>query len=129
MSAQAESGVETSGVMPDAIKEKLVEQLGATHVHIEDLSGILFMTLLRICSFTNVHCRRLWTNVRSCHSLSSIREENDPRPAPSRQRRPQARDCCHTCVDTEVLYTRGVGEEAGNYFYMNKRVLMRSGIG
>lgn len=33
----------TSGVTAEAIREKLVRQLGATHVEIEDMSGMLFL--------------------------------------------------------------------------------------
>lgn len=43
MSAQTDSeAVQTaanSGITPDAIKQKLQEGLGATHVEIEDMSG------------------------------------------------------------------------------------------
>jgi hypothetical protein len=36
----------SSGVTPETLKEKLIEQLGATHVEVEDMSGIT----IRLCS-------------------------------------------------------------------------------
>ena len=38
---EAARNAATSGVTPDVIKQKLEQSLGATHVEIEDLSGML----------------------------------------------------------------------------------------
>lgn len=79
---EAARNAASSGVTPEAIKQKLLANLGATHVEIEDLSGMLpvsnspaFSGLLlrfwlsQMCMFSttgpraNMSRRRMWANV------------------------------------------------------------------
>lgn len=55
----------------------------------------------------------MWTNVRGHHRLAAIHKEDYPRPSSSSQQYPQGRDRRYTCLDSQVFYTRGVGEETG----------------
>lgn len=68
---------EESGVTEVGLRAKITEQLQATHVEIEDMSGIsaplcpsIVPNLIR--TLTDQNCRWLWSSIFCNHSIASI---------------------------------------------------------
>jgi len=55
----------TTGVTTEALEEKLKTEFEATHVEIQDMSGMLYCrkSFAAISSLIILYCRRLWPNV------------------------------------------------------------------
>lgn len=119
----------SSGVTPDAIKLKLEQHLGATHVEIEDMSGTcritdIFVSLNFLCIVwsqkaiykvtrprANNMCRRLWADVRSDHCLAAVHQEDHTGKTPTGECSAEGGDCGHPRLDAKVLHARAVGGE------------------
>lgn len=101
---EAARNAANSGVTPEAIKQKLVENLGATHVEIEDMSGML--PTCKTCTLPSIRGvvrvwvpykyivnvtrppadiphRRMWANVRSHYCLTTVHQEDNVSKTPS----------------------------------------------
>ncbi len=105
---------EDSGVTAEDIKSKLMSNLDASHLEIEDISGPYHPSpcLLQYTRLTDMR-RRLRPNVQCHDSLTSVRKENDIGETSIGQWRAQGGDRENTCLDAEVLHTGGMGEEEG----------------
>jgi hypothetical protein len=70
---EAARNAASSGVTPEAIKQKLVENLGATHVEIEDMSGMLpIITMICISLLVSSFANLAVADVLSeCHETTS----------------------------------------------------------
>lgn len=86
---------DTSGITAESLKSKLIEQLQAQHVEIEDLSGrkaihlipqrwLLFFCPRCMCVLIARYncCRRLWPGVSGSHRFPAVREQEYARAAP-----------------------------------------------
>lgn len=111
---EASQNQASSGITPDSLKTTLQQKLEATHVDIEDLSGILVKNMLHLTpGWELIDYRWLRSDVRSNHCLTPIRQEDDSSPTPSRQCHSQTGDRYYSRLDTEMLHPGRVGEEEG----------------
>lgn len=104
MEEEATENKNATGVTSESLKEKLVKELEATHVEIEDMSGVIVFSISIFGCSCSFEYRRLRPDVRSHHRLSKVREEDDSGKASSRERRTEAGDRCDTCMDAEMLH-------------------------
>jgi len=106
---------EDSGVTEAGLKAKITDLLQATHVEIEDMSGIVAPLCPSIVLdftelFTDHMHRWLWSSIFCHHSITTIREEDDPCKTPTGQYYIEKWSCCYSCLDPKMLYTWTVGE-------------------
>lgn len=137
--AEATNVQATSGVSMEGIKKKLEDGLGATHVEIEDLSGMhkfLFysekkaerekvkrdgqglasgyfssQSLSESQDYADITNRRMRANVRGYHRITTICQEDHSSTTPASQQYAEGGNCSDTCVDTKVSYAGGMGKE------------------
>ena len=109
---EAEQNQASTGITPETLTATLKQKLDALHVDIQDLSGTGVLTRC-LHLVTNSIPRRVWSDVRGDHSVTTIREEDDTRATSISERYAQRRDSDHSCLESEVLHTGGVGKEEG----------------
>lgn len=125
---------EQSGVTEASLKTKLIEQLQATHVDIEDISGTSILTcptlpfiyrvvlnlFLRLHLLARLHLsesdlanhvgRRVWSSILCRHSVASVRKENNTGEASACKYAIENRGCRYPCVDSKVFHAWAMGE-------------------
>lgn len=122
---QAEAVQSTTGITPESLAQTLREQLEATHVQIEDISGSFLFKLLHrdslsspllslIVHLLTEHCpyidRRLRRFLYSPHRLPTIPGQDTAGPRPAREQYAKARDRCHSRLDAAMFDTGAMGE-------------------
>ena len=85
--------------------------------------------LARCINSAHAVCERwLWPSISSDNCITTLRKEEQPRATPPCQFCPEGGNSSHTCMDTQVLHTRRMGEEAGTI--INEHDIQRtSGVG
>lgn len=125
---------EQPGITEEALKVKITESLQATHVEIEDMSGLSSSSFQNIplqpryptasflfygsswtsvASANSIICRRLWTGILSHNCVPSLREKDNTCQTSTREHGTQDGGCGYTCVDAKMLYARTMGESKG----------------
>lgn len=106
-----------TGVTADSIRGKLIDQLQAQYVEIEDLSGEFS---IQCSSILDMYLYRNWTNgtrwlrssVHGDYRLATICRKEYAGSTSVGQCRPQIRDCGYSCLDAQMLYARAVAVDA-----------------
>jgi len=111
---------EESGVTEAGLRTKLADELQATHVEIEDMSGTFLPhhpssrppSPFPSTSTENhsLIIRWLRPSIFSNHRLPAVREKDLPRPPQAGEYCAQSRDRSDSRLDSEMLHTGAVGE-------------------